>query len=133
MIVLDSSAIVAVILREADAPALEKILILENCVVGAPTLVETRMVLEGRMSSGAADLLQSLVAERGIAIIPFDAAMYAAAVEAFARYGRGRHRAKLNFGDCLSYAVAAVMRLPLLFKGDDFVHTDIVPAYTPVP
>ena len=133
MIVLDSSAIVAVILREADAPALEKILILEDCVVGAPTLVETRMVLEGRMSSGAADLLQSLVAERGIAIIPFDAAMYAAAAEAFARYGRGRHRAKLNFGDCLSYAVAAVMRLPLLFKGDDFVHTDIVPAYTPVP
>ena len=131
MIVLDSSAIVAILLGEDEEETFSEILGSTPALVGAPTLVETRMVMEGRLPM-AAELLEDFL-HGGVTVIPFDAAMYAAAAEAFARYGRGRHWAKLNFGDCLSYAVAAVMRLPLLFKGDDFVHTDIVPAYTPVP
>lgn len=67
-----------------------------------------------------------------MAIAPFDNAMLNTALDAFACYGKGRgHPAQLNFGDCLSYAVAKTLALPLLFKGHDFGHTDVVPAYTP--
>jgi ribonuclease VapC len=134
MIALDSSAIIATILHEPEAPAFEKILVLERSIVGAPTLVETRIVLEGRLSDRAGIFLHRLVTERGITVVPFDPSMAEAAADAFRRYGKGRgHPACLNFGDCMAYAVASVMRLPLLFKGDDFVHTDIVPAHSPAP
>lgn len=79
MIVLDSSAIAAVILSEREASDFEKLLVVEPCIVGASTLVETWMVLEGRLVEGAGDLLNTLITERKIAIVPFDAAMYAAA------------------------------------------------------
>ncbi len=132
MIVRDSSAIVAMLLAEDEELAFSKVLGSKRALVGAPTLVETRMVLDARLSA-AGDTLNDFLRDGGITIVPFDAAMFAAAAEAFTRYGRGRHRARLNFGDCPSDAVASVMRLPLLFKGDDFVHTDIVPAYSPAP
>lgn len=131
MIVLDSSAIVAVIPRKAKAPDFERISVPEASGAGAPPSVETRMLLEGRISAGADDVLPRRVADRRTTIVPFDAPIYAVAVQAFSRYGRGRRPCRLNIGDCLSYAVASVMRLPLLFKGDDFVHTDPIPAYLP--
>lgn len=132
MIVLDSSAIVAIMLEEEEEEAFSEILGSNPAFVGAPTLVETRLVVDARLPA-AGDLLNKFLHDSAVTIVPFDAAMFVAAADAFTRYGRGRHRARLNFGDCLSYAVASVMRLPLLFKGDDFVHTDIVPAYNPAP
>ncbi|MEE7477056.1 type II toxin-antitoxin system VapC family toxin [Methylobacterium hispanicum] len=132
MIVLDSSAIVAIMLEEEEEEAFSEILGSNPAFVGAPTLVETRLVVDARLPA-AGDLLNKFLHDSAVTIVPFDAAMFVAAADAFTRYGRGRHRARLNFGDCLSYAVASVMRLPLLFKGDDFVHTDIVPAYSPAP
>lgn len=132
MIVLDSSAIVAIMLEEEEEEAFSEILGSNPAFVGAPTLVETRLVVDARLPA-AGDLLNKFLHDSAVTIVPFDPAMFVAAADAFTRYGRGRHRARLNFGDCLSYAVASVMRLPLLFKGDDFVHTDIVPAYSPAP
>lgn len=132
MIVLDSSAIVAIMLEEDEEEVFSEILGIHRAFVGAPTLVETRMVVDARLPA-AGDLLNRFLRDGSVEIVPFDAAMFAAAAEAFTRYGRGRHRARLNFGDCMAYAVASVMRLPLLFKGDDFVHTDIVPAHSPAP
>ncbi len=132
MIVLDSSAIVAIMLEEEEEEAFSEILGSNLAFVGAPTLVETRMVVDARLPA-AGDLLNKFLLDGAVAIVPFDAPMYVAAADAFIRYGRGRHRARLNFGDCMAYGVASVMRLPLLFKGDDFVHTDIVPAYSPAP
>lgn len=132
MIVLDSSAIVAIMLEEEEEEAFSETLGSNPAFVGAPTLVETRLVVDARLPA-AGDLLNKFLHDSAVTIVPFDAAMFVAAADAFTRYGRGRHRARLNFGDCLSYAVASVMRLPLLFKGDDFVHTDIVPAYSPAP
>lgn len=132
MIVLDSSAIVAIMLEEDEEEAFSEILGSNPTFVGAPTLVETRMVVDARLPA-AGDLLNKFLRDSAVTTVPFDAAMFVAAADAFTRYGRGRHRARLNFGDCLSYGVASVMHLPLLFKGDDFVHTDIVPAYSPAP
>jgi ribonuclease VapC len=66
-----------------------------------------------------------LVASLSLAIVPFDEEQSMIAADAYSRYGRGRHQAGLNFGDCLAYALAKKTGEPLLFKGDDFVHTDI--------
>ena len=133
MIALDSSAIVAVLLLEPEAADFRRTIAASGALVGAPTLVETRLVLESYLSGRAENALRAFLHGAGIAIVPFDAAMFEAAAEAFDRFGKGRHPAKLNLGDCLSYAVARVHALPLLFKGGDFVHTDIVPAHAPAP
>lgn len=134
MIVLDASAIVAILLGEEEKDLFAHLIAGQASVfLGAPTLLEARIVLVSRLQEAGPRLLDGFLAGSCATIVPLDAAMYAAASQAFSRYGRGRHPAKLNFGDCMSYAVASVMRLPLLFKGDDFVHTDIVPAYAPLP
>lgn len=133
MIALDSSAIVAVLLLEPEAPDFRRAIAASGALVGAPTLVETRLVLEGYLFGRAHSTLRAFLHGTGITIVPFDGAMFEAAADAFVRFGKGRHPAKLNFGDCLSYAVARVHALPLLFKGNDFVHTDIVSAYSPAP
>lgn len=91
-------------------------------------------MLEGRLPDIGESALRGFLSKRGLTIVPFDAAMFDAAIDAFARFGKGRgHPAKLNFGDCLSYAVARTHMVPLLFKGNDFIHTDLVPAYRPNP
>lgn len=133
MIAVDPSAIVAIIVGEPEQSAFRQIMAAGEVVVGAPTLVETRLVLESRLPD-AVGALRLFLQVSGVSVVPFDAAMFEAAIEAFARFGKGRaHPANLNFGDCLSYAVARTRALPLLFKGSDFVHTDIVPAYLPAP
>lgn len=96
--------------------------------VAAPTLVETTMVLAGRRRRQAVGDVDSLVEELGITVVPFGERECHAAVAAFLRFGRGRHPAALNFGDCLAYAAAAVAGDSLLFVGDDFGLTDITPA-----
>jgi len=81
------------------------------------TLTETAIVLSARLHSDARSLLARLLSEASIAIIPFGESHYGAAVDAWLRYGKGKHPAALNFGDCLSYAVARLANEPLLFVG----------------
>lgn len=134
MLVLDTSVIFAILAAEPEEDIFLKLLTAESALIGAPTLVETRMVVESHAPGRAKDMLDRLVARKSITIVHFDVAMFEAASEAFVRFGKGRgHPAKLNLGDCLTYAVAKVHALPLLFKGNDFVHTDIEPAYRPAP
>jgi ribonuclease VapC len=74
------------------------------------------------------DEVQELAKELAITVVPFGEPEWHRAVQAFARYGRGRHKAGLNFGDCLAYATAVVAGDSLLYVGDDFTHTDLTPA-----
>ena len=127
--ILDTSALLAVLFKENDAElyatAIENA---EFCLVSAATFVELYMVLES--NSGALGILQCENFFRGnaIEIEPFTERQAYAAREGFSVYGKGRHPAGLNLGDCFSYALAKVSGEPLLFKGDDFRKTDIVAA-----
>ena len=124
--ILDSSALIAMALDEPDRPALvEKINAAESVAVGAPTLVETGIVLSSRLGQDATELLSALVETADAVVIPFGPHHWQAAVEAWWRFGKGRHAADLNFGDCLAYATAKVAGEPLLAKGDDFPKTDL--------
>ena len=93
--------------------------------IGAPTLTETGIVLGHRLGPDSELLLSRLVEGLGLVVVPFSAAHGREARRAFLRYGRGRHEASLNFGDCLTYAVAKLAGEPLLFVGDDFSRTDL--------
>ena len=97
----------------------------EQIVMGWPTLLETRMVLAGKGFANAAAIVSGLVAAPNVNAIAFDGRHYQAAKGAFERFGKGRHPASLNMGDCFSYAVAALAKAPLLFKGQDFGQTDL--------
>jgi ribonuclease VapC len=126
-VILDASAILAVLLREPGCEDLLR-LITESQVVaaGAPTLVETALVLSSRMRKNARVLLNEFLREAEVEIISFTRDHYEVAVDAFERYGKGRHSAALNFGDCMTYAVAQISGMPLLFTGRDFLKTDIL-------
>lgn len=125
---LDSSALVAILFSEpGHLELIDRILEADHVRVGAPTLVEAGLVLAGR-GARTPRLLDDLVAELGVTVVPFGEPEWHVAVDAFLRYGRGRHAAALNFGDCLSYATAAVAGDALLFVGGDFARTDITPA-----
>jgi ribonuclease VapC len=125
-VILDSSALVAVLLREPGWQALlGRIAADETAAVGAPTLAETGLVLTARLGRDARRLLSAFVREAGITVVPFVEEHARVAVEAYARYGKGRHPAALSFGDCLTYAVARLSGQPLLCVGDDFPRTDL--------
>ena len=127
--VLDTSAIVAIHLREPGFDQLiEKIDRAGIVAVGAPTLLESGMVLSARLGQDARVLLMGTLRRMSAQIVPFAEEHFDTALEAFLRFGRGRHPAGLNFGDCMAYAVAVEAGLPLLFTGTDFGKTDVVPA-----
>jgi ribonuclease VapC len=118
---LDSSAIIAILFAEAGyLDLVDRILEADHVRVGAATLVETSIVFEARGGKKSAETVSGLLGELGVSIVPFGEAEYGLAVDAFKRFGRGRHPAGLNFGDCLSYASAAAARDTLLYVGDDF-------------
>ncbi len=125
--ILDSSAIVAILLRETGADELEaKVAAAPALGVGAPTVVETLMVLSSRFGREvAARNLEGFLLRSEAVVVSFTEDHAQAAAEAFARFGKGRHRAALNFGDCLSYAVAKLAGQPLLCTGTDFPKTDL--------
>lgn len=127
--ILDSSAIVAIVMGEPRAEVLlGKIRAAAVRGVGAPTLLETLIVLAARLRGDSSVLLAALLRELDIDVVPFTEEHCLAAHSAFLRYGKGRHRAGLNFGDCAAYAVASVAGEPLLFVGADFGKTDIATA-----
>ncbi|HXT80604.1 MAG TPA: type II toxin-antitoxin system VapC family toxin [Acetobacteraceae bacterium] len=132
--VVDTSALVAVLLREPDAERFDRALA-ETPVrlISAVTRVELSFVIESRKhGAGRADLERLLRAgEFEVASVTSDQAEIA--IEAFRRFGKGRHRAGLNIGDCFAYALAVATGYPLLFKGNDFAHTDIRPALPVAP
>jgi ribonuclease VapC len=126
---LDSSALVAILFAEPGYLELVDAILQADVVrVGAPTLVETGIVLAGRRGSPVGRELDALVRELGVTVVSFGEAEWHRASDASNRYGRGRHAAGLNFGDCLAYATAAVAGDTLLFVGDDLSKTDIRPA-----
>jgi ribonuclease VapC len=126
---LDSSALIAILFSEhGHLDLIDRILVAESVRVAAPTLVETSMVLAGRRRTAAVGEVDGLLQELGVTVVPFGEREWHAAVAAFLRFGRGRHRAALNFGDCLAYAAAVVINDSLLFVGDDFRLTDVTPA-----
>lgn len=126
MIVVDSSALLAVIFREPEHERiLERLLRCEGAAIAAPSLLEASIVASSRLERDASGLIHNLLDELEIAVIPFDARHARAALSAWLRYGKGRHPAGLNFGDCIAYAVAQRSGTPLLCVGTDFPRTDI--------
>ena len=124
--VLDSSAIVAIHFKEPGYDALIKSIDnAEVVVVGVPTVLETGIVLTARLGQDARPLLYAFLRRLEAEVVAFNEQHLDAAITAYLRFGRGRHLAALNFGDCMSYAVASVAGLPLLFTGKDFMQTDI--------
>jgi ribonuclease VapC len=125
-LILDSSAILAAMLAEpAAGQVLERLDAAFSIGISTPTLVEAAIVLSSRLGKDARPRLNEFLREAEAEILPFGPDHVDAAVDAFLRYGKGRHPAGLNFGDCLTYAAAAVSALPLLFTGNDFSKTDL--------
>lgn len=127
--VIDTPALVAMLTDESGAEQME------GCVADDPvrmmstaSYVEAAIVIESRFGESGGRELDLWLHRASVDLVAVDAGQAEAARVAYRRYGKGRHRAGLNYGDCFSYALANVSGQPLLFKGDDFGHTDIVAA-----
>lgn len=130
MIVVDSSALVAIILEEPEAyDMLVRLTKASARVVSVANAMEAHMVLSGRGVPDGPTMLDQLLSRHSIDLRPVDEAQLRFARATFDRFGKGRgHAARLNFGDCFAYALAKSLDAPLLYKGDDFAATDIVSA-----
>jgi len=125
-LIVDSSALLAIYFDEPEKELFgEAILTTDRPYIGAPNFLEAAMVVEGRHGDAGGRDLDRLRSELDLTMVAFEAAHIEAAREAFRLYGKGRHRAALNFGDCCAYGLAKTLGLPLLFKGDDFALTDV--------
>ena len=124
--VLDTSALIAVLLDEPESAALaESIEADPRRLISAGTLLETAMVIEARHGESGGRDLDLLTHKIQAEIVSFTYEQTEVARAAFRKFGKGRHRARLNLGDCFAYALSRVSGEKLLFKGDDFVHTDV--------
>lgn len=125
--VVDSSAVIAILFGEPESKLFfETILKSSLRFIGAPTLLEAAIVAKTSKGTNVLPRLDLLMQELNIVVLDFTAAHTDLAKHAFLKYGKGQgHPAKLNFGDCMSYAVSKMEAMPLLFKGDDFRHTDV--------
>jgi len=124
--ILNTSALVAVMLREPGSEWIMRQMAAANgkLAIGAASLAEAGIVLSARLGEDARGRIARVLDEVQIAVIPFTESHYAVAVDAWLRFGKGRHPAALNFGDCLSYATATIAAEALLCIGDDFANTD---------
>jgi ribonuclease VapC len=124
--VIDTSAIVAIGLNEPEAANLEEQIVDDSIrLISAATVLEATIVLETRLGEAAGREFDLWLLKIGAEVVPVDAEQTDAARRAWRRYGRGRHPAALNYGDCFSCALALTRGEPLLFKGEDFAKTDI--------
>lgn len=124
--IVDSSALLAVLLREPDAGRYETaIAAAPICRMSAVNVLETSIVVEGRGGAAAGHELDAFLERAGIAFAPVTTEQVQAARIAWRRFGKGNHPARLNLGDCFAYALAKTAEEPLLFKGDDFSRTDV--------
>jgi ribonuclease VapC len=127
VIVVDSSALIAILRREPEADNFLRIIAeADGCLLSSVTWLETSMVLAGPAGDASSwTEFDALIVRAGIEVVALDAGLAEIARSAFLLYGRGRHPAALNLGDCASYTLAKQRNLPLLFKGDDFPRTDL--------
>ena len=124
--IVDASTLLAVVFQEpGHEEILRRIEASGAVAAGAPTLAGTGIVLTARLGPAAAGLVERMLDEFGIQEIPFGEVHWREAVDAYRRFGKGRHPAALNFGDCMTYAVASLAGEPLLFTGADFALTDL--------
>ena len=127
MIAVDTSALVAVLLKESDAGTFATSLRRANGIaMSAMSWLEICIVIQSRLGNEGLLSAVDMINDLAIDIVPFDRAQADLALDAFRRFGKGVHPARLNFGDCASYALAKSRNIPLLFKGDDFAHTDVL-------
>ena len=124
--ILDSSAVLSILFEEPGSnDLLRKLSDPQEVGIGAPTLLETAVVLTSRLGPSSRELLEKLLQKFAVSVLPFEDLHWREALDAYQRFGKGRHRASLNFGDCMSYATARVAGRPLLCVGEDFVQTDL--------
>lgn len=127
--IVDSSALVAIVTREPGYEwVVEKLRTADAAAIGTPTLAETGIVLNARLGIKSAGVLERMLDEFGVQEISFSEMHWREAVEAHRKYGKGRHKANLNFGDCMTYATAKLAGASLLYTGGDFSHTDLTAA-----
>ena len=133
MIAIDTSALIAIFRLEPEADSFLKAIVqAKGRIMSALSHLEASMVMSGGASgTGMFEPLDDFFAEADIEIVPFDAGQALLARAAFLRFGKGRHKAALNLGDCASYALAMSRSVPLLYKGEDFCHTNIMAAIAP--
>jgi ribonuclease VapC len=125
VIVVDTSAIIAVLFGEPGSAELERHLLGGRCVMSAATRVELGIVIEAKTGPAGTQLLEELLGRVEIEIAPVDAELAEEAIVSWRRFGKGHHQAGLNFGDTFSYALSRRLGQPLLFVGEDFSHTDV--------
>jgi len=124
--VIDSSAILAILQNEPERRRFNSLIVAaERCSLSAATFVELSIVLQARFGSEGHAGLALFLRTAQVEIVSFNREQGELARKAFALFGKGRHRAGLNLGDCFSYALARFLDEPLLFKGDDFFYTDL--------
>lgn len=124
--VIDTSAIVAIAFNEPEAETYEqKVVDAPRRFISAATVLELAIVIEARLGEAGAAELDLWLYKASVEIVAVDAEQIAVARRAWRSYGKGRHPAGLNYGDCFSYALAKTRSEPLLYKGDDFSRTDI--------
>lgn len=129
MMVIDTSAIIAILAGEPEGTEFDqKIVASTECLVSAATYVEAHIVIEARTGEAGTRELALYLHEAGMTIIPVDRDQADIARAAYRVFGKGRHPASLNFGDCFSYALAKRLGAPLLYKGEDFARTDLIAA-----
>ncbi|MGO9512935.1 MAG: type II toxin-antitoxin system VapC family toxin [Steroidobacteraceae bacterium] len=128
--IVDTSAIIAILFNEDDAEIYAKAITrADSCRISAATFVETAIVVEAQTKGNGGRQLDAFIRRAGIAIEPVTEEQAHIARQAFLDFGKGRHRAGLNYGDCFSYALSKATREPLLFKGKDFAKTDLTAAH----
>lgn len=125
-IVVDTSALACIVFGQAEANRMNEVLTNHPLIIGAPTLVETLIVTEARHGLDGPREVRELLDATEATVEPFTSAMAELAHAGWRRFGKGRHPAALNLGDCYSYAVAMALELPLLAIGDDFPRTDVI-------
>jgi len=124
--VIDTSAVLAILRGEPERRSfLEAIEATDSTRMSVASLVESSIVIESRYGAEGLSDLDRFISRASIELIPVDREQGQLARSAFSRFGKGRHRAGLNYGDCFSYAAAISLGEPLLSKGDDFIHTDV--------
>lgn len=124
--ILDSSALVAVLQEEVGHEELaQKMREADTLAIGAPTLAETGIVVVRQSGDSGQAAVARFRAALDLVVIPFGESHQETAAQAFMRFGKGRHPAALNYGDCMAYATARVAGRPLLYIGDDFAQTDV--------
>lgn len=131
LIVIDSSAVVSIMLDESDSGVLRDAMARERGVISALAVFEIETVILARLGPEKVALVRALLHANGVEIAAFDDAQAGLASAAYARFGKGRHPARLNMGDCAAYALARSLDAPLLYKGEDFARTDLTSALTP--